>query len=139
MKTTRDYVVLIETDKNTVGVIMPDFGYTANGKTKAEALKNAIETLENMLALTQKGGQKIPEKSDLNKVLDVMNDLKTNCPGIQLAAETLTVRLPESKAVPITITMPEDILNRLNQFLGRQKNKRSAFIADAVREKLATN
>ncbi len=127
----RKYIAVIN-EKDDYEVIFPDFlECFETGSNLSETLERAQKALELYIAGMVKNGEEIPEESKLPLVMATLNE----CDGI-LHLEWVRVNLPPSKAVRINITIPEDLLRRVDKRLAGRKNRRSSFIARALEHEL---
>ena len=128
----KKYFVIVEKQPDSCyGVFSPDFKTCFSaGDTFAEAvanMKSAMELcLENMDA--------VPEASGIEAVEAYVID---NYPpdSVKTIVE-VGAELPMPKAVRINISIPEDVLFRLDKTLSGRKNRRSRFIAEAIERQL---
>lgn len=131
-KMEKKYFVIVEKQPDSCyGVYSPDFSTCFSaGDTFLEAVKN----MKNAMDLCLENMDSIPAASDIETIEKYVIE---NYPAdsvktiVEIGAE-----LPMPKAVRINISIPEDILFRLDKTLAGHKNRRSRFIADAVAEKL---
>jgi len=126
-----NYIALIRKKRNTAfGVDFPDFpGCITVGDTLDEALSNAREALGLHIKGMSEDGERIPEPSSLEAVLkDAKNRDAVPC----------LVQFPrgKGKAVRINITVEENLLEEIDDAAARVGISRSAFIAEAARDKL---
>jgi predicted RNase H-like HicB family nuclease len=126
-----NYIALIRKKKNTAfGVDFPDFpGCITVGDTLDEALSNSREALGLHIQGMNEDGERIPEPSSLEAVLkDPKNRDAVPC----------LVQLPRGKgrAIRINITVEENLLEEIDDAAASVGISRSAFIAEAARDKL---
>ena len=128
----RRYIAILDECGKNIGVVFPDFpGCVSSGRTIHDALRNGAEALELHLCGMDEDGETIPEESDLSKVSEWLCE----CEGKKRLA-WIDVNLPASHAIRINITIPENLLHRLDKHLAGKKQSRSAFIASAVGQQL---
>jgi len=128
----KHYFVIVEKDKNSCyGVYNPDFkGVMGAGDTFSEAVNNMRDAMENYL----EEANNIPAASDIETI---ENYIIKNYPASSIKTIVdLDVSLPRAHSVRLNISMPEDILMRLDKTLSGKTNQRSRFIADAVERQL---
>lgn len=126
-----DYIaVLRKQKKSDWGVSFPDApGCFAAGATEAEAIRNATEALQLWIDTMAEVGEDIPEPDSAGAV-----DADPAAPDEIVRLALIPAELP-GKAVPVTITMNERILRKIEKAAGPRG--RSRFLADAAEEKLA--
>ena len=125
------YIALIRKKRDTAfGVDFPDFpGCITAGETLDEALRNAREALGLHIQGLNEDGDRIPEPSSLEAVLRE----STNRDAVPCL-----VQFPRAKgkAVRINITVEENLLEEIDDTAASVGISRSAFIAEAARDKL---
>ncbi len=128
----RNYIAVIHKEENSdYGVSFPDFpGCITAGSTLEEVKNMASEALEFHIEGMTEDGELIPEPSVLD---DIVND--------PMYSDALTfivvpVRIPESKAVRINITIQENILKKIDVFAKSCGMSRSAFLSFAAQKEL---
>jgi len=122
----------VEKEKDSCyGVYSPDFKTCGSfGDTFEQAIANMKEAMEICL----ENMDHIPEASTIEAV---QNFAKANYEGDSvLVVCSLPVTLPKAKSVRINITMPDDILARLDEAVSGRKNARSRYITEAVKARL---
>lgn len=126
-----DYIaVLRKQKKSDWGVSFPDApGCFAAGATEAEAMRNATEALQLWIDAMAEAGEDIPEP---DTAANIDTDPHARDEVVRLAL--INAELP-GKAVPVTITMNERILRKIEKVAGPRG--RSRFLSDAAEEKLA--
>jgi predicted RNase H-like HicB family nuclease len=122
-----NYIGLIHKDAETdYGVSFPDFpGVATAGSTLDEARQMAEEALAFHVEGMIEDGESIPEPASLESV---MNDT-ANRDGVAIL---VALKLQSAKAVRINITLPEDVLERIDSFAADQGLSRSGFLARAA-------
>jgi predicted RNase H-like HicB family nuclease len=107
-------------------VFFPDLpGLASAGRTLQEAARNAEEGLRGHLELMVEEGLEIPAPRELDAI--------ERDPDVAEAARILVrAEIPSSKAVRVNVTLPEDLLRRIDE---RTKN-RSGFLAQAAERAL---
>ena len=126
-----DYVALIHKDANShYGVAFPDFpGVITAGETLDEARRLAEEALTFHAEGMIEDGDPLPEPSSLEAV---MGDLG-NRDGVAIL---VSLKTPETRAVRINVTLPEDVLTKIDAFASSQGLTRSRFLARAARREM---
>jgi predicted RNase H-like HicB family nuclease len=124
------YIALIHKDKDSdFGVSFPDFPGVI---TAAGSLEEARGMAEEALAFHIEGmtadGEPIPEPSSLDTVMGHPNN--RDGVAILVAADVKT------KAVRVTITMPEDILREVDQYAEAHGFTRSGFLTRAAKREM---
>lgn len=130
----KNYFVIVEKEKDSCyGVYSPDFKTCGSfGDTFEESVANMKKAME----LCLENMDSIP---DASPVSDIEEYALANYPAESVKIiTTIPVELPKAKSVRINITIPDDILAKLDEALSGRKNARSRFIADAVEEHLKT-
>ncbi len=122
-----NYIGLIHKDaESDYGVSFPDFpGVVTAGSTLDEARAMAEEALAFHLEGMIEDGDAIPEPSTLESV---MAD-PANLDGVAIL---VTLKTRAARAVRINITLPEDVLERIDRFAADQGLSRSGFLARAA-------
>ncbi|MFC4353181.1 type II toxin-antitoxin system HicB family antitoxin [Fodinicurvata halophila] len=130
----RQYIALIhkETDCD-YGASFPDLpGCVTAGSTLDEARVMAEEALALHLEGMKKDGEPVPEASSLE---DIMDNLE-NRDGV-----AILVAAPDDVApiVRVNITLPEDILSRIDRYAEAHGYTRSGFMLQAAKRFMAGN
>jgi predicted RNase H-like HicB family nuclease len=124
----RQYIGLIHKNANSdYGVSFPDLpGCVTAGKNLDDARAMAQEALALHLEGLTEDGEAVPEPSSLE---EVMAD-HDNRDGV-----AILVAVPHSvaKAVRVNITIPEDILGRIDRHAEREGMTRSGFLVKAAK------
>ncbi|MCF6367515.1 type II toxin-antitoxin system HicB family antitoxin [Rhizobium halophilum] len=125
------YIGLIHKEEGSdYGVSFPDFpGVVTAGVTLDEARHLAEEALSFHVEGMLEDGDALPEPAPLELV---MRD-PANRDGV---ATLVSVKTPEARAVRINVTLPEDVLKRVDAFASRQGMTRSGFLARAARHEM---
>lgn len=124
----RQYIALIHKDLGSdYGVSFPDLpGCISAGSTMDEARAMAEEALAFHLEGLAEDGEAVPEPSSLETV---MAD-RENRDGVAIL---VPVKAATPKVVRINITMPDDVLARIDAYAERQGMNRSGFLAYAAK------
>jgi predicted RNase H-like HicB family nuclease len=117
------YLGVVEAGEHGFGVFCPSVpGCVSAGDTLLEAMENGEQALAAHIELLAQGGEDIPESSTSAEVDD----------DIEVTAYFLAhVELP-GKTVRINVTIDEGLVARID----RVASNRSAFLAEAARERL---
>nr|WP_305037996.1 type II toxin-antitoxin system HicB family antitoxin [Neorhizobium galegae] len=108
------------------GVSFPDFpGVVTAGATLDEARHMAEEALAFHVEGMVEDGDAIPEPSSLESVMADPD----NRDGVAIL---VTLKSQTAKAVRINITLPEDVLERIDRFAADHGLSRSGFLARAA-------
>jgi predicted RNase H-like HicB family nuclease len=127
---TRYYPAIIETDeRGGFGIFFPDFpGCVSAGDTIDEVMANGEEALAGHIEIGIEHGDAIPEPSDLQSV--VVDD------DIQVAGRVLVRADLPGESRPLSITLPEGLLARIDRKAKALGYNRSAFLAEGARRML---
>lgn len=114
------------------GVSFPDFPGVATAGT---SLEDARAMAEEALALHVEGlledGEAIPEPSTLDQVMADPD----NKDGVAIL---VGVKTAAPKCIRVNVTLPEDILQRIDRYADKAGLTRSAFLARAAKRELET-
>ena len=127
----RHYIGLIhkETDSD-YGVSFPDFpGVITAGTTLEDARSMAEEALTLHVEGLIEDREAIPEPSTLDEVMSNPD----NRDGVAIL---VAVKTEAPKCIRVNVTLPEDILNKIDKTADRQGVTRSAFLARAAKREL---
>lgn len=125
------YIALIhkETDSD-YGVSFPDFpGVITASVTLDEARAMAEEALGFHLDGLIEDGETIPEPSSLDHVMADPN----NRDGVAIL---VPVRTPPARVVRVNVTLPEDVLAKIDRYAHEHGFTRSGFLAQAAKRAL---
>lgn len=127
----RQYIALIhKAEGSDYGVSFPDFpGCVTAGQTLDEARAFAEEALALHLAGLAEDGEAISYPSSLEAI---MAD-RENREGV---AVLVSVKDAAPRVVRVNITMPEDVLARIDAYAERQGFNRSGFLAYAAKREI---
>jgi len=108
-------------------VFFPDLpGLASAGDTLQAAALHAAEGLRGHVHLMVEDGLAVPAASELDAV--------ARDPDVEEAARILVpVEVPSSRALRVNVTLPEDLLQRID----RKSANRSRFLAEAAERALA--
>ena len=103
----------------------PDFpGCITAGKTLEEAHKGASEALRFHVKGMLEDGDSIPEPTSLDKI---MADRSNK------GAVPFLVTVPDTKTKRVNITLPESVLEEIDEYARRHKMSRSAFLLEGAK------
>ncbi|MDE2342898.1 MAG: type II toxin-antitoxin system HicB family antitoxin [Betaproteobacteria bacterium] len=123
------YTAILERDAEGFSVYFPDVpGCTSAGSTAQEAADNAEAALYAHLEIGLEHGEKAPAARALD---DIPID-----PEAPEAARILVRYDPPEKAVRVNITLPEDLLRRIDAYAQSHGFTRSGLLAQAARKQM---
>ena len=130
-----NYIGVVHKDpKSDFGVSFPDFqGCITAGSTIDEAKDMAHDALSLHIKGMLEDGENIPSPSKLE---DIMDD-----PDYSDAAAILVVSVSESKprSVRVNITVPEDMLRKIDNIAKKRGMSRSSFLVHAAQNAIASS
>ncbi len=128
----KNYIALIHKDSDSdYGVSFPDFpGCVTAGKTVDEAKDMAQEALSGHIKTMKEFGEKIPEPSNLEKVISSPDYTDA------IAFFIVSIQNKKSKKVRVNITVPEEDLYLIDSFAKQQGMSRSAFLLKAAQNSI---
>ena len=123
------YPVIIHKDEGAdYGVVVPDFpGVFSGGETLEKALKNVQDAIETFYDGEE--GATPPPPSLLEKALD-----SEDAQGGAVVLVNVNFDFLEKKAVPVNITLPAWLRDRIDKAAKDAGLTRSRFIAQAAQE-----
>lgn len=124
------YIALMRKEKKSdFGVDFPDFpGCITAGRTLDEAKDMAVEALQGHIESMQDEGYEIPSPSPLEKIM-------ADPDNTDAVAFLVSVYPPKTKAKRINVTIPEDVLDRVDRFVKTNPvRNRSQFLTMASEE-----
>jgi predicted RNase H-like HicB family nuclease len=129
----RTFIAILSKEKRSdYGVHFPDLpGCVTAGRTLEEARKRAAEALALHLDGMAEEGLPIPEPSSLDRIVKDPSSVE-GVPFLVTAAE------PESRVVRVNITLPADVLERIDSYVEKTETSRSAFLAAAALRSIGT-
>ncbi|MGD0633432.1 MAG: type II toxin-antitoxin system HicB family antitoxin [Beijerinckiaceae bacterium] len=127
----RHYIALIHKDADSdYGVSFPDLpGCVTAGTSLDEARSFAEEALALHLSGMAADGEAVPEPSSLEAI---MNDPENR----DSVAVLVPVKSEAPRAVRVNITLPEDVLARIDAYAERSGMNRSGFLAYAAKREM---
>jgi len=125
------YIALIHKDADSdYGVSFPDLpGCVTAGTSLDEARSFAEEALALHLSGMAADGEAVPEPSSLEAI---MNDPENR----DSVAVLVPVKSEAPRAVRVNITLPEDVLARIDAYAERSGMNRSGFLAYAAKREM---
>jgi predicted RNase H-like HicB family nuclease len=126
------YIGLIHKDTDSdFGVSFPDFpGVITAGTTLDDARTMAEEALALHVEGMTEDGEAIPEPSTLE---EVMSD-PDNRTGVAIL---VSVKTEQPKAVRVNVTLPEDVLERIDRYAEAHGFTRSGLLTQAAKKLIA--
>lgn len=123
----RQYIGLIHKEgESDYGVSFPDFpGCVTAGRTLDDARAMAEEALALHIEGMVEDGEDIPEASSLELV---MSDPE-NRDGVAIL---VALRAKSPKTIRVNVTLPEDVLDRIDRYASDHGYTRSGFLAKAA-------
>jgi predicted RNase H-like HicB family nuclease len=130
-----NYIAVVHKDPNSdFGVAFPDFpGCITAGSSIDEAKDMAHDALSLHINGMLEDGETIPTPSKLENIMDD--------PDYSDAAAILVVSVSEAKprSVRVNITVPEDMLRKIDTVAKKRGMSRSAFLVHAARNAITSN
>ena len=130
-----NYIAVVHKDpKSDFGVSFPDFpGCITAGSSIDEAKDMAHDALSLHIKGMMEDGENIPTPSKLE---DIMDD-----PDYSEAAAILIVSVSETKprSVRVNITVPEDMLRKIDTIAKKRGMSRSSFLVHAAQNAITTS
>jgi predicted RNase H-like HicB family nuclease len=130
-----NYIAVVHKDpKSDFGVSFPDFpGCITAGSTIDEAKDMGHEALSLHVKGMQEDGENIPVPSRLE---DIMDD-----PGYTDAAAILVVSVSKAKprTIRVNITVPEDMLRKIDTVAKKRGMSRSSFLVHAAQNAIISS
>lgn len=127
----RFYVAVLRQEEGTdIGVEFPDFpGCVTAGRDLDDAARMAQEALELHVEGLVEEGEVVPEPSSIEEI---------EAQGALEGGAALCVKIPDEQpaTVRLNITMREDVVKQVDDYVRRVGGNRSAFLAAAALEKI---
>ena len=131
------YVALIDGERGAYGVAFPDCpGCTAMGKTLDEALRNAGEALAEWVSDEFASGREAPVARSVEEVRADPDVAESVAAGGAIAVVPLV--LDASRPARANISLDAGLLQAIDEAAQASGLTRSAFLASAAREKIAS-
>lgn len=104
------------------------------GETIDKTIVDATEAIDAHLESLADRGKVLPEAKDISAYID-----NEDCQGGIWAYVDIDISKYDGKAVKLNITLPQNLLVRIDTFVETHKefNSRSGFLADLARRELA--
>ena len=128
----RNYIGLIHKDADSdFGVSFPDFpGVITAGTSLDDARAMAEEALALHVEGLAEDGEAIPDPSALE---DVMAD-PNNRSGVAIL---ISVKTEQPKAIRVNVTLPEDVLDKIDKYAEAHGFTRSGLLTQAAKRLMA--
>lgn len=125
----RTYPAIIDREGTLYGISFPDFpGCVSSANSPEAVIASGTEALTGHIAVSAEYGDPIPDPTPLEQV-------DTTDPEANIVCVTLiTVAVP-GRMVRYNVSLDESLVAEIDRVAG--KGNRSAFLADAARDKLA--
>jgi predicted RNase H-like HicB family nuclease len=125
-------LAVIHEENGSFGISFPDFpGCISGGDTIEEAVSKGAQALAFHIDGMVEDGEELPA---IRKFHEIMPGVQAqNDKSVVIAA--LETELP-GKALRINITMEETLLKRIDRAAAKDSLSRSAFLAEAARDRL---
>ncbi len=127
----RNFIGLIHKDPDSdYGVSFPDFpGVITAGTDLDDARRIAEEALAFHVEGMIEDGEAIPEPSSLEEIMSVPDNRDA-------VAVLVPLKSQAKKAVRLNITLPEDVLEKIDAYAEAHGLTRSGFLAQAARRQM---
>lgn len=125
---------LHQTDSGSFSGFVPDIiGCLFAGDTIDEVISEAHSAIDAHLEYTAEQGLPIPEAQSITAHLK-----DEACQGGIWAFADIDIAKYDGKAVKLNITLPQNLLNKIDRYVGehREFGSRSGFIAELARREL---
>jgi predicted RNase H-like HicB family nuclease len=137
MSNTTRYVALVDGRKGAYGVVVPDLpGCTAMGRTMDEALRNAIEAVRVWAEDALASSDRLPKPRSADALLGDP-DVKKALAEDGAAMIIVPLILDSGRPAKANLSLDAGLLQALDEAAEARGLTRSAFVASAVREKIA--
>jgi predicted RNase H-like HicB family nuclease len=130
-----NYIAVVHKDpKSDFGVSFPDFpGCITAGSSIDEAKDMAHDALSLHVRSLLEDGENIPAPSKLE---DIMDDPDYSD---AVAILVVTVSAAKPRSVRVNITVPEDMLHRIDAIAKKRGMSRSSFLVNAAKDAIKTS
>jgi predicted RNase H-like HicB family nuclease len=128
-------VYLHKTEDNSWSGFVPDVeGCFFAGKSVDDALRDAFNAIDVYVESLADAGKAIPKAADIET--HIQDDA---CQGGYWAFVEIDLSRFEGKAVKLNITLPQNLLNKIDSYVEshREYGSRSGFLAELARRELA--
>ncbi len=125
------YPIYIEKEEHSdYGVTIPDIpGCFSAGSTFEEALKNAQEAILTHIEGLLLDNENIPVPSAIEKLMD-----NNHAKGLVWAVVSVDLSLLSKEVKRVNITLPKNVLSKIDAFAEIEGNTRSGLLANAAIE-----
>jgi predicted RNase H-like HicB family nuclease len=132
----KQYVAIVEKDPDSAfGVWFPDVeGCFSAGETLEEASANAAAALRQHVEALESAGRAVPPPRSMDDVLRDKDVRKTVSKGAVLFAVPLLS--DAGRTVRINVSLDKGLVDQIDTAASRRGLTRSAFLAQAAREKI---
>jgi predicted RNase H-like HicB family nuclease len=126
-------IALVHQEKDAYGISFPDFpGVVSGGHSLDEAIRRGAETLSFHVAGMVEDNDALPIPRSLDELKKDKN-FRADAKGA--IAVAVPVELP-GKAVRVNISLDERLLSAIDRAARARGENRSAFLANAARERI---
>jgi predicted RNase H-like HicB family nuclease len=133
---TRYYRALLLKEKASIDVVFPDFpGCVSQGETLQEAAAMAEEALSLHVGGMVEDGDELPEPSELQAPLPDWLAEDVAAEKAQYVETMVRVDLP-GKPLRLNVSLPSDLVSKMDSVAAKHGFTRSGFLAQAVRDAL---
>ena len=127
----KNYIGILDGGGDVWGVRLPDIdGCVGGGATPEAAIADVTQALRDVLAHKQSSGVPFPAASAISEIL------RREKPGKGESTVIIPVVLDAGRSVRANLTMDAGLLEAIDTAATRAGVTRSAFVANAAREKL---
>jgi predicted RNase H-like HicB family nuclease len=138
LSSTTRYIALVDGKAGAYGVLFPDLpGCTAMGRTMDEALRNAMDAVREWAeAVNETNGGKMPRP----RSPDALRADKETAEALADGAAMMVVPLifESGRPAKANLSLDSGLLQAIDEAAAARGLTRSAFIASAAREKIAS-
>jgi len=121
-----------------IDVAFPDFpGCVTVAATIEEAQKRAAEVLTFHIQAMVDDGDPIPTGGAEDALLEMIQDYEEE--GHRVILASIAVDIPTGRAKRVNVTLPEYVLEALDQWARRHGQTRSALLANATMDYISRN
>jgi predicted RNase H-like HicB family nuclease len=131
----RYYPAVFEPCADGFSVWFPDLpGCTSAGSSLADAMRNAEEGLQFHIEGMTEDGEEIPAPSALDARLPEWTGNEATPGSVRLLVRAEVES--DSRAVRVNITVPEDLLAKIDRYASQHGYTRSGLLVATVRERI---
>lgn len=129
------YIGLLDNSGKTWGVRIPDFpGCHGGGESMEKAVEDATSALREFAADMEASGEEIPEPTDLGVIIARTKQAGEDVPVLVY----IPLLLDEGRSVKANVSLDARLLKTIDEEAKRRGLTRSAFLASAAIEKIAS-